>query len=417
MTKITSSKHPSLAPVSNDKSCRKNALDQLDVFLNGPVLEYAFKRNHDFGRDRRDNTSCLSMWLTHRVLLEEEVIKTALKHHCYNDIEKFIHEVFWRTYFKGWLEHRPQVWTDYTQDLESLLDSFEENQLLGDSYHQAVTGNTHLDCMNAWVNELIETGYLHNHARMWFASIWIFTLKLPWQLGADFFLQNLHDGDAASNTLSWRWVAGLHTKGKHYIASQTNIEKFTNGRFSPKGLAKHPEPILEDEEYPAQCLHLPHQPELDQKYGMIITEENCHPVFNSEAKTPSVIFAVSAHPLNKHGLSAQSVIELRQKAINEAALKSQETFNCPIIHIDRADIADTIIEHCQLQRIKHLRTPYLTVGPIRDLVTSVLFKLDHADIKLHQVSNIYDKTVWPHASKGFFNLKKQIPNLINELKL
>ena len=43
---------------------------------------------------------------------------------------------------------------------------------------------------------------------MWFASIWIFTLKLPWQKGAEFFLRELYDGDAASNTLSWRWVAG-----------------------------------------------------------------------------------------------------------------------------------------------------------------------------------------------------------------
>ena len=179
MTKITSSKHPSLTHDSNDKSCRKNALDQLDSFLNGPVLDYAFNRNHDFGRNQRDNTSCLSMWLSHRVLLEEEVIKAALKRYPYDDIEKFIHEVFWRTYFKGWLEHRPQVWTNYTKDLESLLDRLEENQILKDGYDHAVIGNTHLDCMNEWVNELVETGYLHNHARMWFASIWIFTLKLP----------------------------------------------------------------------------------------------------------------------------------------------------------------------------------------------------------------------------------------------
>ena len=70
---------------------------------------------------------------------------------------------------------------------------------------------------------------------MWFASIWIFTLKLPWVLGADFFLCNLIDGDAASNTLSWRWVAGLHTKGKHYLARADNIERFTSGRFAPYG--------------------------------------------------------------------------------------------------------------------------------------------------------------------------------------
>ena len=58
---------------------------------------------------------------------------------------------------------------------------------------------------------------------MWFASIWIFTLELPWQLGAEFFMQHLYDGDAASNTLGWRWVAGVQTQGKHYLASEWNL--------------------------------------------------------------------------------------------------------------------------------------------------------------------------------------------------
>ena len=67
---------------------------------------------------------------------------------------------------------------------------------------------------------------------MWFASIWIFTLNLPWQLGADFFMQHLLDGDPASNTLSWRWVAGIQTKGKNYLARKSNIEKYSNIEIS-----------------------------------------------------------------------------------------------------------------------------------------------------------------------------------------
>ena len=95
-------------------------------------------------------------------------------------------------------------------------------------------GATAIEPFNDWVRELKETGYLHNHARMWFASIWIHTLELPWYLGADFFLKHLLDGDEAVNTLSWRWVAGLHTKGKTYLARASNIEKYTNGRYSLK---------------------------------------------------------------------------------------------------------------------------------------------------------------------------------------
>jgi deoxyribodipyrimidine photo-lyase len=416
MSKITTPKHPFLTQYSTNKSCRENAIDQLKRFLSDPVLSYTSTRNHDFGRNQRYNTSCLSIWIDKRVLLEEEVITATLKHNKYNDVEKFIHEVFWRTYFKGWLEHRPQLWADYKRDLENLFDRFDKDAILRKNYNQAIAGKTQIACMNEWANELIETGYLHNHARMWFASIWIFTLKLPWQLGADFFLRHLHDGDAACNTLSWRWVAGLHTKGKHYVASQSNIEKFSNGQFSPEGLAKHPAPLTEDKDYPVQNINIPAQPKLIQNHGLIITNADCHPIFSSEDKNPSIIFALSAHPHNKRLPSDQSVIELRQKAINEAAAKAQDMYDCPIIHFDETNIADTLIEHCQLQDIKHLMTSYLTVGPIRDAVTTALHKLNQADIELHQVMRFYDKAAWPHTSKGFSNLKKHIPNLIEALE-
>ena len=84
---------------------------------------------------------------------------------------------------------------------------------------------------------------------MWFASIWIFTLKLPWQQGAAFFLEHLLDGDSASNTLSWRWVAGLQTKGKHYLAKSWNIEKFTENRFTNIQLNESAVPIIENKFY------------------------------------------------------------------------------------------------------------------------------------------------------------------------
>ena len=92
-------------------------------------------------------------------------------------------------------------------------------------------GKTGIDCFDTWIEELRENNYLHNHSRMWFASIWIFTLGLPWQLGARLFMKHLLDGDASSNTLSWRWVAGMHTNKKPYLASKENIDKYTVNRF------------------------------------------------------------------------------------------------------------------------------------------------------------------------------------------
>ena len=112
-----------------------------------------------------------------------------------------------------------------------------------------IRDRTNIDCFNEWVKELKENNYLHNHTRMWFASICIFTLELPWQLGAEFFMQHLYDGDAASNTLGWRWVAGVQTQGKHYLASEWNIKKFTNNRFQNIKLNENAPPKVSEKSY------------------------------------------------------------------------------------------------------------------------------------------------------------------------
>ena len=159
-------------------------------------------------------------------------MELILNKYPYEKVDKFIDEVFWRIYWRGWLELRPQVWKNYLKNLKKLKDEFKDNR----KYIQVTEGNSNIECFNDWVKELKETNYLHNHTRMWFASIWIFTLNLPWQLGANFFMRHLFDGDSASNTLSWRWVAGLQTIGKHYLATASNISKFTNNVHKPQNL-------------------------------------------------------------------------------------------------------------------------------------------------------------------------------------
>ncbi|MGY9006925.1 MAG: FAD-binding domain-containing protein, partial [Alphaproteobacteria bacterium] len=221
---------------------RQAGLARLEQFALQAGLQYAKRRNYDFGVDRRGNVSALSPWIRHRLVTEEEVLRAILARHSVSGAEKFVQEVFWRTYFKGWLEQHPSVWTAYQH---GLMQALGENHWFAE-YKEAVKGRTGIDCFDHWARELVETGYLHNHARMWFASIWIFTLRLPWELGADFFLRHLIDGDPASNTLSWRWVGGLHTKGKTYLARASNIAKYTDGRFNPQGqLSSTADPLIE----------------------------------------------------------------------------------------------------------------------------------------------------------------------------
>jgi deoxyribodipyrimidine photo-lyase len=213
---------------------RAVGLARLAAFVPSAGRHYEGKRNNDLGPDRRDNVSMLSPYIRHRLITEEEVLSAVLARHTATAAEKFIQEVFWRTYFKGHLETRPAIWRNYRKNLDDQIASLANGSGIRIAYEQAVEGRTSTACFNAWVQELIETGYLHNHARMWFASIWIFTLRLPWELGAEFMFRHLLDGDPASNTLSWRWVGGLHTKGKTYLARADNIRLCTEGRFSPK---------------------------------------------------------------------------------------------------------------------------------------------------------------------------------------
>ena len=211
----------------NFKSSRIEAIEELNQFIQNNLVEYSKLRNFDFGPQKRDNTSCLSPYITHGLINEVEIINKSLKKFSFVKNEKFIQEVLWRVYWKGWLELRPNVWTDYLEELKDIKKNFINNK----DYLAAIEGKTNIECFNEWVNELKKFNYLHNHTRMWFASIWIFTLNLPWQLGAEFFMEHLFDGDAASNTLGWKWVAGIQTQGKNYLATEWNIKKFTNNRF------------------------------------------------------------------------------------------------------------------------------------------------------------------------------------------
>jgi deoxyribodipyrimidine photo-lyase len=231
---------------------RAVGLDRLGAFTHRMGRAYAGGRNTDRGREAAEaSTSALSPYLRRRLVTEREVVAAALAAHGPAGAERFVQEVFWRTYFKGHLETRPALWADYQR-----LVAEGQGRLAGESglrraYERAVEGRTGIDGFDDWAREVVETNWLHNHARMWFASIWIFTLRLPWALGAEFFLRHLIDGDPASNTLSWRWVGGLHTRGKHYLARAENIRRYTEGRHDPAGLDEDAAP-LEEADPPAR---------------------------------------------------------------------------------------------------------------------------------------------------------------------
>ena len=253
---------------------------RLEQFSARMGRDYAQGRNFDRGSGSHRDVSMLSAYIRRRLLTEQEVIAAAIKAQGAEASAKFIDEVIWRSYFKGWLEQRPGIWDSYAAGLRQDLAALDGDAGLRHAVQAAETAQTGLAYFDSWAAELIETGYLHNHARMWFASIWIFTLKLPWRLGADFFLRNLLDGDPASNTLSWRWVAGLHTRGKPYVAQAGNIARFTEERLTPRAeeLAQTVSGLEHLEPGGLPECKKPRIPKVPQKHlptAFLLTEEDC----------------------------------------------------------------------------------------------------------------------------------------------
>lgn len=376
---------------------RAAALAALEAFLPQAGRRYTEQRNFDHGPDNRANISMLSPYIRHRMITEQEVIKRVLSRHRFADAEKFIQEVCWRTYWKGWLQMRPSVWAQYQADVASLSRPA--------GYDAACAGTTGIACFDAWADELKQTGYLHNHARMWFASLWIFTLGLPWQLGADFFYHHLLDGDPASNTLSWRWVAGLQTAGKTYLAQADNIAKFTNGRFSPKPFVHGPGPLIEMPIAPAPipaALPLP-----KGAVGLLLTEEDLHPESLDLGSLRVTALAAATLPPTRSAM----VSGFAKAALGEALARSASLSRASSTMLTSFE-SDDVIAWAQANKVKAIVTPFAPTGPVSDHLAAIAPVLAAAGIALVPVRRDWDSAAWPHAAKGFFAFKEKIPGLV-----
>ena len=376
----------------NFEPSRAKALDKLNYFVENNLSEYSKLRNFDFGPENRSNISCLSPYITHGIIDEKEVIKKSLSKFSFSKNEKFIQEVLWRTYWKGWLELRPSVWNDYLIELNKIRDEFKDNQ----NYLNAIEGKTNFECFNQWVNELKDNNYLHNHARMWFASIWIFTLELPWQLGAEFFMQHLYDGDAASNTLGWRWVAGIQTQGKHYLASEWNIKKFTNNRFSNFKLSENVTPKVSDKIYSVINQNFNNSQNIENKSLLIFDNNLSFEITDFQNNEFKKVLLVSNNNENRSIKLSEKVLNFKSKLIEDQKKRLKEnSINCEIIDI--SEIKNTNNEIIAL---------YPTIGENLDYLNLNNLKIEFLYRKLDQYS-------WQYCNKGFFNFKKYIPKIIS----
>ncbi len=373
---------------------RVAAINKLSNFLKTGIKDYARLRNFDFGPNKRSNISSLSPYITHGTVNELYIIENSLKKNSFVKIEKFIQEILWRIYWRGWLELRPLVYTNFLADLKKLKIDFKNNK----NYLDAIEGNTNIDCFNKWVIELKKYNYLHNHTRMWFASIWIFTLNLPWQLGAEFFMKYLYDGDSASNTLGWRWVAGIQTKGKNYLANEWNIKKFTNNRFDNIKISEKANPITDERLYSIEKKKLIN-PEIITDRFLLIFENNLSFEYSDfkNNKFKKIFLILNENESREIKLS-EKVINFKKKLIEDQKQRLEKnSIDCEIINVNQIkNINDKIY------------ALYPFVGEDLNYINSNSF--ENIEFLYRKV----DQYSWQYCNKGFFNFKNYIPNMIKK---
>ncbi|MFN5253887.1 MAG: FAD-binding domain-containing protein [Chitinophagaceae bacterium] len=178
-------------------------------------IKYAKTRNFINGQ-----ITYLSPYISRGVISTKQVMEKIIeKQYPYPAIEKIIQELAWREFFQRvWQTKLEQIWDDLKQDQQEVV------------HHQMITSiqkaNTGIESIDFAINGLYEKGYMHNHSRMYLASIACNIGKAHWIESSRWMYYHLLDGDIASNNCSWQWVAGAFSSKKYYC-NQENVNKYT----------------------------------------------------------------------------------------------------------------------------------------------------------------------------------------------
>jgi deoxyribodipyrimidine photo-lyase len=389
---------------------RAAALARLDEFL--PAAgRYAAERN--FVRPGHPQVSQLSPWVQKRLLLESEIVDMALRRWSFATVEKFVQEVYWRTYWKGWLEQRPAAWSRWREAVPRLQASLDPTAR--SNWESAIAGQTGIAGFDAWAQELVTTGYLHNHARMWFASIWIFTLRLPWELGAAFFTKHLLDGDVASNTLSWRWVAGLQTPGKTYLARADNIAHYTDGEHAPEAGQLATAPLsLQEEPLPKVAAWTEDHTAIAslptyERIGLWLHPEDL--VVEQGELAGLKLTAINASwptHIAEHAGWSEKVSDWTRAALSDGATRAGNHFKVKASAEDTPDLAASLIAWAQANQLQAIVAYRPFIGPWLPEALALETTLATAGLRLIWRRRAWDQQHFPHATRGYFPFWEKI---------
>ncbi|MEM9017833.1 MAG: FAD-binding domain-containing protein [Verrucomicrobiota bacterium] len=391
---------------------RAEALARLEEFL-PEVGRYSSRRNHI--EPGHGNVSRLSPAIRARVLLETEVAGAVRERFSPSTMEKFEQEIWWRLYWKGWLEMRPAVWASFRRELAALEWS--------DRARAVAAGESGVAIMDHFAKELIETGYLHNHARMWWAAFWIHVEGLPWQLGAGFFHRHLLDGDAASNTLSWRWVAGLHTRGKAYLVRRSNVEKYVDDSILANAVAgierlegtTEREVEFVDPPAPERISHSVTGESEARRTGLWLHDED---LFLERSPLADLsIDSIAAFALTElEGAEADSILrrDFHGKAIEDGLARASNHFQVEKGFRDASVSGEALMTWARKARLDRIVAMRPFVGPLADRLSEIEETLEASGVKLELIRRTEDVEAMNRATAGFFGFWKKTGALREE---
>ena len=389
---------------------RQSALQRLDDFLAEAPL-YAARRNHV--ASGHPHVSRLSAAIRHRLITEAEVVEAALQKYPFRVVEKFLQEVLWRGYWKGWLERRPWVWDGYGAS-DAAMDPE-----VATACREVAAGRSPSGIMNHFARELLETGYLHNHARMWWASYWIHHCGLPWEFGARHFFRHLLDADPASNTLGWRWVAGRQTRGKTYLATAQNIRKFCAPDLLEQaggvGLDEHvvaraglaDDPTVDDLNGLPELPNEAEEPDPQRRIALILHDEDlCLETGSAALLRPAVVLQFIPKP---EPPPSEPRAQWLGQARADAARRAAAHFGCEV-RVCRTPEAMT--GACVAEGVGSVFLMEPLVGPLRDQLREWPADLLTRGISLGRLRRKWDSVLLPHASRGFFPFWNKVGRML-----
>lgn len=192
----------------------KSIIERLE---NIDAVNYAATRNFIDGA-----VTYLSPYISRGVISLPQVNQQILENHKPRQAQKLLQELAWREYWQRvWQAVNDKIFTDIKQE-----QTDTNNRKMIAAVENAATGITAIDKS---IELLYSSGYMHNHFRLYIASIICNIGKTHWLQPSKWMYYHLLDGDLASNSLSWQWVAGTFSSKKYYC-NQDNINKYSNSR-------------------------------------------------------------------------------------------------------------------------------------------------------------------------------------------